>query len=191
MKHHRVQFLPPVFNGDVIFELPPCRSSSSSSAAKNLEGMDKRYDGHPWCKLVTTNIHNSDNLKFRKSYCNGHLACLNPECDYLKRASKRNKTEWTGYTTFFFVVEGSHPKDCTLVCKICKTTPTCLNTCDARIYYTYNVNSKMSRAANHLGDHIHHIAKGMYRDSVEEICTYWKVGGEDTYDNKFCNCSFC
>jgi len=53
MNHHRVQYLPPVFNGNVIFELPPCRSSSTSSAARNLEGMDKRYNGHPWCKLVT------------------------------------------------------------------------------------------------------------------------------------------
>ena len=61
MKHETVPFLPPVFDGDVIFELPPCGPSSSASGAKSLEGMDKRYDGHPWCKLVTTNIHNSDN----------------------------------------------------------------------------------------------------------------------------------
>ena len=54
MKHETVPFLPPVFDGDVIFELPPCGPSSSASGAKNLEGMDKRYDGHPWCKLVTT-----------------------------------------------------------------------------------------------------------------------------------------
>ena len=68
MKHEQVPFLPLVFDGDVIFELPPCGPSSSASGAKNLKGMDKRYDGHLWCKLVTTNIHNSDNLKFRKSY---------------------------------------------------------------------------------------------------------------------------
>ena len=73
MKHETVPFLPSVFDGDVIFELPPCGPSSSASGARNLEGMDKRYDGHPWCKLVTTNIHNSDNLKFRKSYYAGHL----------------------------------------------------------------------------------------------------------------------
>ena len=54
MKHETIPFLPPVFDGDVIFELPPCGPSSSASGAKNLEGMDKRYDGHPWYKLVTT-----------------------------------------------------------------------------------------------------------------------------------------
>ena len=47
MKHKIVPFLPPVFDDGVIFELPPCRPSSSASGAKNLEGMDKRYDGHP------------------------------------------------------------------------------------------------------------------------------------------------
>ena len=44
MKHEQVPFLPPVFNGYVIFELPPCGPSSSASGARNLEGMDKRYD---------------------------------------------------------------------------------------------------------------------------------------------------
>jgi len=46
VKHHCVQFLPLVFNGDVIFELPPYKSSSSSSTTWNLEGMDKRYNIH-------------------------------------------------------------------------------------------------------------------------------------------------
>ena len=75
MKYETVSFLPLVFDGDVIFELPPCGPCSSALGVKNLEGMDKGYDGHPWCKLVTTNIHNSDNLKFCKSYCVGHLVC--------------------------------------------------------------------------------------------------------------------
>lgn len=56
IKHHWVQYLPPTYNGNVIFELPPCRTSLSSSAARNLDEMDKRYDGHLWCKLITTFI---------------------------------------------------------------------------------------------------------------------------------------
>ena len=106
MKHETVPFLPLVFNGDVIFELPPCGPSSSASGVKNLEGMNKRYDGHPWCKLVTTNIHNSDNLKFCKSYCASHLVCENENCEYLKRASKQNETEWSGYTVIPFTASG-------------------------------------------------------------------------------------
>ena len=110
MKHEQVPFLPPVFDWDVIFELPPCGPSSSASGAKNLEGMDKHYDGHPWCKLVTTNIYNSDNLKFRKSYCVGHLVCENANCEYLKRASKKNEIEWSGYTVIPFTAGGCPPK---------------------------------------------------------------------------------
>ena len=106
MKHETVPFLPPVFDGDVIFELPPCGPSSSASGARNLEGMDKRYDWHLWCKLVTMNIHNSDNLKFHKSYCVGHLVCENVHCEYLKRAFKKNEIEWTGYTMIPFTATG-------------------------------------------------------------------------------------
>ena len=170
MKHETVPFLLPAFDGDVIFELPPCGPSSSTSGAKDLEGMDKRYDGHPWCKLVTTNIHNSDNLKFRKSYCAGHLVCENANCEYLKRTSKKNKIEWSGYIVIPFLASGCPPKQSTLVCMVCKTPPTCLAACTARIYFAYSDNPKMTRAAIHLGQHGHPVARGMYRDSTEMIC---------------------
>ena len=170
VKYGKVPFLPPVFDGDVIFELPPCGPSSSASEAKNLEGMDKRYDGHPWCKLMTTNIHNSDNLKFRKSYCVGHLVCENANCEYLKRASKRNETEWSGYTVIPFIAGGCPPEQSTLVCMVCKMPPTCLGACKARIYFAYSDNPEMTRAAIHLGHHGHLVARGMYRDSTKVIC---------------------
>ena len=169
LRHEKVEFLPPVYDGDGIFELPPYRASSSSSAAKNLEGMDKRSDGHPWCKLVTTNIHNSDNLKFCKSFCAGHLICENSNYEYVTRAARKNETEWSGSTIVPFVVGINLPKDCKLVCKVCKTIPRCLNTCDARIYYCYSENPDMTRAAIHLGKHSHPVAKGTYRDSAREI----------------------
>ena len=164
-----MEFLPPAYDGDAIFELPPCRLSSSSSVAKNLEEMDKCCDGHPWCKLVTTNIHSSNNLKFRKSFCAGHLICENTECEYFTRAARRNETEWSGSTIFPFAVGIILPKDCKLVCKVCKTIPTCLNTCDARIYYCYSENPNMTKAAIHLGKHSHPVAKGTCRDSAKEI----------------------
>ena len=170
MKHETVPFLPPVFNGDVIFELPPCGPSSSASGVRNLEGMDKRYDAHPWCKLVTTNIHNSDNLKFRKSYCAGHLVCENAHCEYLKRASKKNEIEWSGYIVIPFSATGCPPKQSTLVCMVCKMPPTCPHACTARIYFAYSDNPNMTRAAIHLGHHAHPIARGMYRDFTEVIC---------------------
>jgi hypothetical protein len=42
----RVDVLPLVFNGDVVFELPPVGSSIEDSQAKLMAGMDKRHDGH-------------------------------------------------------------------------------------------------------------------------------------------------
>ena len=170
VKHETVTCLPPVFDSDIIFELPPCGPSSSVSGAKNLEGMDKRYDGHPWCKLVTMNIHNFDNLKFRKSYCAGLLVCENANCEYLKRASKRNETEWSGYSVIPFTTGECPPKQSTLVCMVCKMPPMCLGACKARIYFAYSDNPEMTRAAIHLGDHGHPVARGMYRDSTEVIC---------------------
>ena len=170
IKHETVPFLPPVFDGDVIFKLPPCGPSSSATGARNLEGMDKRYDGHPWCKLVTTNIHNSDNLKFCKSYYAGHLVCENANCEYLKRASKKNEIEWSGYTVIPFTASGCPPKQSTLVCMVYKMPPTCLGACTARIYFAYSDNPEMTRAAIHLGHHGHPVARGMYRDSTEVIC---------------------
>ena len=170
MKHETVLFLPPVFDGDVIFELPPYGPSSSASGARNLEGMDKCYDGHPWCKLVTTNIHDSDNLKFRKSYYIGHLVCENSQCEYLKRASKKNEVEWSGYTVIPFTTSGCPPKQSTLVCMVCKMPPTCPRACVARIYFAYSDNLNMTRAAIHLEHHGHPVARGMYRDFTEVIC---------------------
>ena len=64
-------FLPPCFDGDVIF--PPVNASASTSKAKAMDGMDKQYDGHVWTKTQSTNITNNLRLTFRSSICVGHL----------------------------------------------------------------------------------------------------------------------
>jgi len=97
------------------------------------------------------------------------LACENLECDYLKRDSKNDEIERTGYTMFHFVVGDTPFKDSILVCKVYKTTPMSLNTCEVRIYYSYSDNIKMNRAIIHFGIHAHLIAKSMYKDFVEKI----------------------
>ena len=43
---YAVQTLPPKFNGDVIFELPPVSTTHMWTYAKGMFGMDKRHDGH-------------------------------------------------------------------------------------------------------------------------------------------------
>jgi hypothetical protein len=68
--YHKVQYLPPSYNGDVVFELPSSHVSASTS--KNfMDGMDKRFNGHTWCRTITSNIHNSQGFTFRKSLCVG------------------------------------------------------------------------------------------------------------------------
>jgi hypothetical protein len=164
VEYHKVKFLPTKFDGNVVFELPPCRGSANSS----MEGMDKRYDGHAWCRTLTSNIHNNLGLKFKRSSCVGHLVCKNKDCDYFARTSKVNETEWYGTTTLPFGVCQDPPADSSLVCKVCKKPPTCIDFCAARIYYVVSAGD-MSRACIHLGNHKHPVAEGQCRETMETV----------------------
>ena len=53
-----VNFLPPHFNGNLMFVFPLISVCSSHTKAKSMDGMVKRYDGHVWTKTQTTNITN-------------------------------------------------------------------------------------------------------------------------------------
>jgi hypothetical protein len=95
----QVDYLPLRYDGDVIFEVPPLGDHGQNTKAKQLRGMDRRYDGHAWSRTITSNIHNDLKLLFRTSSCLGHLRCDNPTCEYLQRdhmTSKVNETEWEG-----------------------------------------------------------------------------------------------
>jgi hypothetical protein len=46
IKHLKVDYLLPIFNGDVVFEFSSIGSSFRSSNAKLMVGMDKQHDGH-------------------------------------------------------------------------------------------------------------------------------------------------
>jgi hypothetical protein len=74
-----VQFLPPTFNGDVLFELPPVDTSGLQTSAKLMHRMDKRHDGHAWTKTITSHIKSDMSLTFRTSTCVGHLYCENQD----------------------------------------------------------------------------------------------------------------
>jgi hypothetical protein len=147
-----VLFLPPTFNGDVMFELPPV---DTSGLFHMMHGMDKRYDGHAWTKTVTSNIKSDMNLTFRTSTCIGHLRCDNQDCKYIScihRTSPINEWEWDGFTVTTIPVGQPAPAGSTLVCKICKVPPVYVATCIARIYYVYGA-ANMTRACLHLGVH--------------------------------------
>ncbi len=67
----KIQFLLIAFNGDILFKLLPIHLNAHNPS--QMQGMDRKYNGHVWCKLVTTNIKNSFGLSFRKVCCLGHL----------------------------------------------------------------------------------------------------------------------
>ncbi len=70
----KVQFLPTIFDGDALFKFPLVLPNAHGFL--KMHGMDKKYDGHAWCKVIMTNIKNNFGLKFRKIYWLGHLHCV-------------------------------------------------------------------------------------------------------------------
>ena len=178
----RLDYLPPKFDGDVIFELPSVAPTTSATQAKSMAGMDKRYDGHVWTKTLTSNISNDMGLTFRRSSCVGHLRCDNPECDYLNRkhqATLVNEAGFEGCMPSPFSVGGPPPRGSTLVCKICKEPPTCVAACEASIYYVHG-KPHMTRACIHLGCHGHPVKVGDYRDTKNQLNDYIKQQVEKT-----------
>jgi hypothetical protein len=162
--YHKVQYLPPLYNGDVIFELP--LSQVSTSTSKNtMDRMDKWLDGYTWCRNITSNIHNNQGLTFRKSLYVGQLVCDNKSCDFFARSSKHNEIEWSGQTNTPFKLGLLPPPDSTLVCKVYKVPPIYVNFCPGHIYYELG-KGDMLRACIHLGMHNHPVSDGIYRETL-------------------------
>jgi hypothetical protein len=52
------KYLPPKYDGNVIFELPPLPEGILPQFGGGLNGMSKQFDSYTWCKKMTTNIKN-------------------------------------------------------------------------------------------------------------------------------------
>lgn len=87
-------FVPIKFNGDILFEVPPLRNSKGH--VSQMQGMDRKYDGHVWCKVKKANIKNDFNHDFRKVWCLGHLQCHIDNCKYFLLNDLMNKIIWFG-----------------------------------------------------------------------------------------------
>jgi hypothetical protein len=164
VQHLKVDYLPPVFNGDVVFEFPSYCSSFTSFQARLMVGMDKRHDGHVWTRTYTFHIKNDMGLTFRSTSYIGHLRCDNQDCKYLSHVhhtSLVNEMEWDGFTTTSFQVGCQPPSQSSIICKICKTPSACVATCEVRIYYVSG-RDHMTRASVYLGVHEHPVKNGKY-----------------------------
>jgi hypothetical protein len=163
-----VKYLPSSFNGDVFFILPPIKTGIPDAYGKAMDGMDKIYDGHAWCRTKTTNIQNEFGLTFRRSSCVGHLQCPNDSCEYLSRnGGVRNSTEWIGITPTPFMVGTVPPEKSKVQCKVCHAAPTCLDVCYAKIIYVHSQSSNMSRGCIHLEVQNHPVSIGVCCESLD------------------------
>jgi hypothetical protein len=89
-----VNCLPTKLNGDILFAISLVRLLLGHYA--QLQGMDKKYDGHPWCKLQTNNFKNSFGLRFRMKKCLGHLCYQNDYSFLFQCSSICNDIAWSG-----------------------------------------------------------------------------------------------
>jgi hypothetical protein len=151
---------PPLFNGNVLLEFPPSHVSTSTS--------ENNMDSMAWSCTITSNIHNTQGLTFRKSSCVGQLVCNNQKCDFFSELSKKNETKGSGQTNILFNLGHSSLPDSILLCKVFKVPPTCINFCNAHIYYVLS-KSAMTRACIHLGMHNHPISYGICQETLDII----------------------
>ena len=137
-----------------------------------LEGMDRRRDGHAWTETATTNITDPDGqLSFRYVKCLGHLRCQNISCPHLERCGDYNEKYSEGSSPDVLIPGPitEVPRKCSVLCRICKSTPTCLKLCPCKMYYITSKNPKMSRACVHFGTHEHPKATGDCTEAMDII----------------------
>ena len=170
-KHEVVKFLPVEYNGNCIFELPLVAVVKEGGLSR-LDGMDRKRDGHVWTEMATTNIFDpSGVLTFKYVKCMGHLRCTNPDCRCVGESNKYNELFWTGSSPDVLIPRPNSKitMKCKLVCKFCKVTPTCLELCPCKLFYTMSKDPTMSRACIHMGTHLHPVAKGDCRAAMDQI----------------------
>ena len=169
--HESVKHLPAEFNGDRVFELPPLTVVKKGGLSR-LDGMDQKRDGHVWTETAMTNISNpSGTLSFKYVKCLGHLRCDNINCCCLMENGSVNELYWSGSLSDV-IPRGHSPvlsKKFKIVCKFCKLVPSCIATCECKMFYVVSKDPLMSRACIHIGTHVHPVAKGDCRDAMDQI----------------------
>ena len=151
--------------------MPPLLNVKGGGAAI-LEGMDRRRDGHVWTETATTNITDPDGqLSFRYVKCLGHLHCQNISCPHLERCGDYNEKYGEGSSPDVLILGPilEVPRKCSVLYRICKSTPTCLKLCPYKMYYITSKNPQMSRACVHFGIHEHLVATGDCREAMDII----------------------
>lgn len=158
----QVKELPHIYNGDIVFELPPVLGDS-----KRMEGMEQRFDGHIWTRPHKTNM--SIDGTVRLSYCLGALVCRRVNCPYYVNG-KFNSMFFHGHldkqVSKGLLCEDEKLK---ITCHYCKRVVFCEHPCACKVYYVLPSSPKMSRMMVHIGFHSHDVQSGTSRASIERI----------------------
>jgi hypothetical protein len=93
-----------------------------------MQGMDRKYDGHAWCKLVTTNIKNSFGFTFRKARCLGQLWCVQDDCENFVHYAFHNEAFKCGECVHIVVIGQMIMISFAFLlgCKFCHAPPFCI-----------------------------------------------------------------
>jgi len=156
------------FDGDVLFLLPPIFLTIHKLS--QMQGMDKKYDGHAWCKVITTNIKNNFGFSFKKAHCLGHLCCVQDNYENFVHIASHNEMFWCSEYTHILVIGQitMSPSTLSFVCKFCHVPPICVMDYNGRIYYGVHRLQSISRAVIHLGVHKHPMVDGKCREFVNK-----------------------
>ncbi len=135
----------------------------------------KKYNGHAWCKLVTTNMNNLFRFSFRKVHCLGHLWSLQDDCENFVRSNIHNETFWCSECIHIPVLGQTTmiPSSSSLGCKFCHSLPFFVVNYGGRIYYVAHRFQSISKMAIHLGVHNHHVVNGKCRELIEDWLEGW------------------
>ncbi len=87
--------------------------------------MDRKVNGHTWCKLQISNIKNSFGLGFKTTKCLGHLCCQNDSYPLFQCFYVRNEVSWQGDSLQLLISKQCFAKFliCTINCKFYNIFP--------------------------------------------------------------------
>jgi len=128
--------------------------------------MDKKHDGHAWCKVKTTNIKNDFKLTFWRVRCLGHLQCRNDGCNFFFLNKCRNETTWIGDVRD---LQGSCFAPNPPFCKICNSAPFYVNMCVACMYYIVHKQENLIWTTIHLNTHDHPVMEGHFQKVFNQV----------------------
>ncbi len=136
-----------------------------------MHGMDRKYDGHVWCKVITTNTKNSFQLSSRKVRCLDHLQCLHDDCENFLHTGSCNEIFWCSECTHILIMVqmALSPFASSCACKFYHSPPLCVADCLGRIYYLMHKLPSIIRVVIHIEVHKHPMADGKCKEFVDKI----------------------